>query len=126
MAGQRWVRLDVDYFSNPKALAAGRDGRDLHLASICWVGRYLTDGYIPAAAIADISHAAGVPNRHVHHGIERAVFAGLWVPNGDGFELHDFVAMNGTRADVERERDAWRARQRRARARQGGHGETEA
>ena len=113
MAGQRWVRLDVDYFANPKALAAGRDGRDLHLASICWVGRYLTDGHIPTAAIADIAHAAGVDNRRRGHGIERAVFAGLWVPNGDGFELHDFVEMNGTRADAEKASALYRERQRR-------------
>lgn len=125
MAGPRWVRLDVDYFHNPKALAAGRDGRDLHLASICWVGRYLTDGHIPADAIAAIASDAGLDGRHRQHALERTVFARLWVPNGDGFELHDFTEMNGTRADAEREREQFRARQRRYRQRQG-HGESDA
>jgi hypothetical protein len=111
MAGSRWVRLDVDYFHNPKVLAARRDGRDLHLASICWVGSPLTDGRIPAQVIPAILHDAGVKQRAV----DLAVDAGLWVPNGNGFHLHDFTEMNGTRADVEREREGWRRRQQRRR-----------
>jgi hypothetical protein len=109
MAGPRWVRLDVDYFRNPKAIAAGRDGRDLHLASICWVGGQLTDGEIPSNALPTILRDAGVRSSAVG----RVVAAGLWVPNGDGFHLHDFVAMNGTRAEVESERARYLDRQRR-------------
>ena len=114
-AGQRWVRLDVDYYHNPKALAAGPGGRALHLASICWVGAQLTDGVIPAPAVPMILHDAGVDRTAV----DLVVAAGLWTPNGGtSFELHDFVNMNGSRADVERERERWRERQRAFRSRQ--------
>lgn len=117
MAGNRWVRLDVDYFSNPKTLEAGPLGRAAHLASICWVGRHLTDGEIPAQAIPMILRDAGAPRKAT----ELLIGAGLWVPNGgSSLELHDFVEMNGSRADVEAEREAWRERQRRARARRNG------
>lgn len=125
MAGPRWVRLDVDYFHNPKALAAGRDGRDLHLASICWVGRYLTDGHIPADAVPAIASDAGVSPRAVARAVDRITASGLWLPtDGADFYLKDFTEMNGTRTDVERERDSWRERQRRYRNRQQteGHG----
>jgi hypothetical protein len=117
MAGSRWVRLDVGYYRNPKALAAGLHGRALHLASICWVGDQLQDGVIPAQAVPSILHDAGVRPAAV----DAVVAAGLWVPNGHAsFELHDFVAMNGSRADVEAERERWRTNQRRSRrARQG-------
>lgn len=117
MAGPRWVRLDIDYFHNPKVLTAGRDGRDLHLASICWVGRYLTDGHIPAQAVRAIMHDAGV----THAAVDAVVAARLWTPNGDGYELHDFVAMNRSRADIETERGLARERARRSRASRGGH-----
>lgn len=123
MAGPRWIRLDLDYFANPKTLSAGRDGRDLHLASLCWVGRYLTDGLIPPEAVEAIARDAGLVSRSRARAVERVQDAGLWVPNGAGWEVHDFVEMNGSRADVEHERDQWRARQRRARSRQG-HDET--
>jgi hypothetical protein len=115
MAGTRWIRLDVDYFANPKTLNAGRDARDLHLASICWVGRYLTDGHIPPEAVDAIARDAGLANRHRAPALQRIIGAGLWVPNGSGFDLHDFVEMNGTRADFERERNLFRARQQRYR-----------
>lgn len=113
MAGPRWVRLDVDYFDNPKVLAAGRDGRDLHLASICWVGAQVTDGAIPAQVVPTLMRDAGVPRR----AIELVVAAGLWIPNGSSsFELHDYLEMgNPSRASVERERQRWRESKRRRR-----------
>lgn len=117
MAGPRWVRLDVDYFHNPKALAAGRNGRDLHLASICWVGSQLTDGHIPVAAVPSIAADAGLTVRQQKAAVERAVISGLWLPTQHDFYLKDFVEMNGSRADVERERELYRQRQQRYRRR---------
>jgi hypothetical protein len=125
MAGPRWVRLDVDYFGNPKALSAGLHGRVLHLASICWVARFLTDGHIPADAVEAIARDAGLTATSIPRSVQRVADAGLWVPNGNGFDLHDFVEMNGSKSDVERERAQWRERQRRARSRQR-QGESEA
>lgn len=113
MAGSRWVRLDVDYFDNPKVLAAGRDGRDLHLASICWVGRQLSDGVIPTQAVPSLVRDAGVrPSA-----IQLVVAAGLWTPNGgSSFDLHDYLEFgNPTRESVERERERWRDVKRRRR-----------
>jgi hypothetical protein len=118
MAGARWVRLDVDYHDNPKVLAAGREGRDLHLASICWVGRYLTDGVIPESAVPIIARSVGVKVSVAG----RLVDAGLWVPNGypGGFELHDYIEMgNPTRESVERERARWRDVKRKQREQNG-------
>jgi hypothetical protein len=109
MAGPRWVKLDVDYFRNPKALAAGRNGRDLHLASICWVHAQLTDGEIPPTALSTILRDAGVPTSAV----ARVVAAGLWVPNGSGYHLHDYTEMNGTRVEHEQSHALYLERQRR-------------
>jgi hypothetical protein len=106
------VKLDVDYFRNPKARAAGRDGRALHLASICHAGAQLTDGYLPDAGLSVLLAEAEVSRRAV----SLVVDAGLWVPNGSGWVLHDYVEMNGSRHEalsriaIERDRKArWRA-----------------
>lgn len=115
VAGTRWVRLDVGYFAHPKVLEAGRDGRDLHLASICYSGGFLTDGYIASSAIPRLLAEAGVRRSAV----DRAVGAGLWLPNGAGFAVHDYTAMQDSRADVERERARWRDAQRRRRGTDG-------
>lgn len=125
MAGNRWVRLDVDYFHNPKVVTAGRNGRDLHLASICWVGRYLTDGHIPGDVVPLIGSDAILTSDQRGRAVERAVEAGLWIPVGSGFDLKDFVEMNGSKADADREREQWRLRQKQYRSRRR-HGETDA
>lgn len=115
-AGTRWARLDLDYFDNPKARAAGVSGRALHLASICWSARQLTDGRVPRSVVARLLADAEVPRRAV----DRLVEVGLWLPNGDGFMIHDYAEHQPTRQTVEHEREVWRERQRRRRH---GHGD---
>ena len=111
MAGARWVRLDVDYFQNPKALDAGPLGRAAHLASICWVGRFVTDGVIPARAVPTILHEAGAPKTTP----ELLISAGLWIPNGGStFQLHDYLEIgNPSREQIQHDRQQYLERQRR-------------
>jgi len=110
----RWIKLDVDYFGHPKALIAGRDGRDLHLASLCWMGRYMKDGAIAPEVIPEIARMAGLDTRHAVVALDRVTAAGLWIPNGgDGYELHDFTAVNGTKADWDAPTERARERTRR-------------
>ena len=110
-AGTRWARLDLDYFDNPKARAAGLQGRALHLASICWSSAQLTDGDVPQWQLSVLLAQADVTRRAV----ERVVDAGLWLPYGRGYLIHDFEQHQPTRAAVERERQQWRERQSRRR-----------
>ena len=110
MAGTRWVRLDVDYFTNPKAVAAGANGRALHLASICWCGQQLTDGHVPATAVPTIAHLAGLGPRSAAAAVARLVAVGLWQQTGDDFYVKDFLEVNRSRAAVERERELWKQR----------------
>lgn len=115
MGGTRWIRLDVDYFTNPKCVAAGPDGRALHLASICWVGQHLTDGHIPATIVAMLCRQAGVTKRAA----DRLVDAGLWLPTEGDYYVKDYLEMNDSRAKTERTRENWRQRQRDFRNRRG-------
>ncbi len=114
MAGSRWVRLDADYFRNPKALTAGADGRALHLASICWSGlNDNLDGFIPTSAVRALLADAEVSRRTV----DRVLAAGLWVPDAGGYQLHDWRELNGSDSEAEVQRIKWRQRQADYRAR---------
>lgn len=118
MAGRsRWVRLDVNYFSHPKVLAAGRDGRDLHLAAICYSAHHRTDGHLAPEVMNTILLSAGVKQ----NAIDLAVAAGLLTPNGHGWVVHDFLDHQESReeglAAAERARAGGRERQRRFRER---------
>src|SRR4051812_32598540 len=108
----RWVKLDVDYWRNPKARAAGRTGRALHLASIAYSGSQLTDGVVARSSLSQVLQDAEVPRSAV----ERVVSAGLWLPVGDDFIIHDFVEMNGSREEVLARIEAERKRKERWRA----------
>lgn len=108
----RWVRLDADYFSNPRAVAAGLQGRALHLASICWSAQHLEDGMIPPAVIPTLLHQSGVRRGAV----DRLVDTGLWIPIGECYEIKSYAEKNQSRAQVEQERERWKLRQQKRRA----------
>lgn len=113
MAGTRWVKIDTRYLSNPKISSiTGAPGVLLHLASILWTADQLTDGYIPTTTLPELSVAARVPTTAaaMRQRAAEMVERGLWIPNGDGWHLHDFEHMNrqAMRAVVEKQRQAWR------------------
>lgn len=119
MSGNQWVRIDVGYLRNPKVLAAGTNGTLLHLASILWTSEQQLDGKVPASALQIVINHAGVDRRAVR----KVVAAGLWVPTDDGFVVHDFDVLNGSRSPAHDQREQWRIRQQRHRARLNGHGD---
>lgn len=114
--GDRWVRLDADFFRHPKILKAGHDARNLYLAALCYCGNYATDGVVSRDAVPAIAADAGTTRWAA--AIERLEDARLWVEHPDGWLIPDFVDMNQSRDEIEARRAADRARQRARRARQ--------
>jgi len=109
-----WVKLDDGFFTHPKAVAAGKDGRELYLAGLCYASANLTDGFIPTAAVAIVAAMAGVKVSVA----ARLVDIGLWKPEGDAYAIHDYAEHQRTRAQVLSERNAARTRKQRFMERQ--------
>ena len=112
MAGTRWVRLDVEYFGNPKTSGLSPVAQTLHLASIFWAGAHLTDGHIPTHIVSHLRSQTGARRSHV----DALVTSHLWVPVSSGYLIHDYLAMQDSRLKVESRRKkkaermaAWRA-----------------
>ena len=101
-----WVKLDDNFFRNPKARTAGKNGRELYLASCCWSASQLTDGRVPKETLGQLAADAEVPRSTSN----RLVAVGLWHDRGDHYEIHDFLKYNRAREDVEAEREASRER----------------
>ena len=122
MAGYRWVRLDVDYFTNPKILAVSLDAKMLHIASITYAAKHMTDGQIADRSLTVVGQMADISPRWVRRRAAELEQAKLWMPAPDGWYLHDFEIMNpqAMRVAVELERERWRERQRRSRQRRDG------
>lgn len=92
-----WVRIDDQFFRHPKATAAGRDGRSLFIAGLCYCASQLTDGHITKAALMLVAADAGVK----HTVAKTLVECGLWVEDGrHGFFVHDFLEYNPSADEV--------------------------
>ncbi len=99
-----WVKLDDQFFRHPKAVEAGRDGRDLYIASLCYCGSALTDGVIPGRALRILAADAEIDD--AAEAAERLVAVGLWVRTSTGFMVHDYHDYNPTKERVLATRDA--------------------
>lgn len=101
-----WVKLDDGFFLHPKAIAAGRDGRDVYLAALCYSNQQLTDGVIPAHALALIGTLAGVVDYDT--AASRLVEVRLWKTHVDGWEIHGYLE----RQQSKEQREEWLAKDR--------------
>jgi hypothetical protein len=106
-----WVRIDDDLFSHPKILRAwwtDKASIGLWPQGLSWAGRQLTDGYVSAEFVRGL-----LPNRRERDRATGAlVDAALWVPNGSGWEIHDWSDYNASREQTLARRDADAARKR--------------
>ena len=94
-----WVRVDDDLFSHPKFTDAWERepaSVGLWLLGASYSGRHLLDGLVPRRFV-DQWFKTPVRERRA---TEALVDTRLWVPNGDGWEIHDWGEHNPTRESV--------------------------
>jgi hypothetical protein len=127
----QFAALDGRYFGNPKIDSMTNEEQLVHLRAICFSALTVTDGRISHEEIARIAgkvlaRASGTLVPISHDEIERLVASlvarGLLDRNGHGYEIHDWLAFNPSREQVEQEaedgerrRSRWRERKRRSR-----------
>ena len=101
-----WVKIDDNFASHPKIVAAGPMAGWLYICGLTYSARYLTDGFIPAKQVrllADIESPATVAAKLVE--------CGLWEPVDGGYMIHDYLKYNPSGVQVKRDREAAAARQ---------------
>lgn len=108
-----WVKLDDQFFRNPKSQAIGIQGRELYLAGLCYCAGQLTDGRIPKAMVPILSKEAGVRTQVVVLLVQH----GMWADYGDHYHVHDWDRYNPPASKVKEERDKGAERQRQSRSR---------
>lgn len=106
-----WVRLDDGYYRNSKSRAIGKDGRALHLASICWSAANLTDGIVRRSDLPLLLAEAEVRRAIV----DVLVTHGAWKPHPDGWEINGYLDYNRPAAAVKAERSEAAERMRKVR-----------
>lgn len=102
-----WFRIDDGFADHPKVIRAGNAAVGLWVRCGAYSSRYLTEGHVAPELV---NTYAG--NRRE---VDRLIDTRLWIPNGDGFVIPDFLEFNPSAEQVLAERAAARERQRRAR-----------
>lgn len=114
-----WFKVDDTFHSHPKSRRAGLAGVGLWALSGSYSMQYKLDGAVPDHFIDGIRRDPGCRCRchDPRKAAERLEDAGLWLPDGTGFQFHDWKHYQPTADEIEAEREAARERQRRRRAR---------
>lgn len=93
-----WIKLDDGFTDHPKIAALPPTAFRLHVAGLCYCGRYLTDGIIPAQAVPQLVRQ--YRSRDLQWLVRGEVWAKL--DQGNAYQIHDYLDWNLSRAEVEK------------------------
>ena len=93
-----WFKVDDGFAFHSKTLAAGNAAVGMWVRAGSWSSQQLTDGFMPEAVVRQIGPISSAG---------RLVDAGLWIPDGSGFQFHEWAGAgrNPTRAQVQAKRE---------------------
>lgn len=103
-----WFRVDDGFHSHPKVLAVGNEAAGLYVRCGSWCAQHRTDGQIPREIALLYGNTGCVSFLEAE---------GLWIPTKTGWRMHDYLAYNPSKKQVEAERRKAADRQKRYRER---------
>lgn len=103
-----YVKIEDDIFRNPKVVQVSTVAKLVYIASICYSGHHLTDGFIPKNAVRSLSADAGV--NYSPKSVGELVDSGLWKETGRGYHIHDYLTYNESAERVRAKKEAARVR----------------
>ena len=104
-----WIKLEDSFPDHPKIAALSDRAFRVHISALCYCGKYLTNGVIPAPIANKIC---------VNNGsriIKRLVEIGLWSRVEGGYEINDYLKYQTSKEQAEMEKETNRLRAARAR-----------
>jgi hypothetical protein len=103
-----WFYVDDGFYTHPKVMQVGNSSVGLWLKCGAYSARFGLDGVV----IHSVISAMGGRQREV----DQLVAAGLWVPNGSGWKMHDYLDYNRSKEELDARKAALRDRQAKWRA----------
>lgn len=104
-----YVKLDDTISDNRKTVknwAQDPAVFGLDVRAIAWCGKHLTDGHVPADILDEwfARHGDDMRDRLTSQLVE----SGRWEPDpsGDGFQIHDYLEHNDSKAEIIERREA--------------------
>lgn len=117
-----WVKLDDQFTRHPKVLAAGPLAGWLHVCALNYCAQYLTDGFVPKAAVNGLADFSSLEQTFGSMGegcvamdfVSDLLKTRMWVEAPGGYQIHDYLEYNPSREDVQKKRQADLERKRNA------------
>lgn len=105
-----WANIDDQFHAHRKAKRAWKSPRalGLHLLAMSYCAGMLTDGFVDDEFIEE-KMPRGVERKAA---TDALVSAGLWERSEDGWQIHDWLEYNPSRASIEEKRAKDRQRKR--------------
>ena len=94
-----WSKFDDQFYMNPKIAMLSRDEQDLYIAAIIYCNGQLTDGFIPAGVLPMLAAWSKI-EANAQAIASHLLDAGLWEMSTNGYQIHDFLDWNLSKADV--------------------------
>lgn len=91
-----WLRIDDRVRTHPKIANAGPAAAWLWFCGVCYCREHLTDGYIPKSVVGSLAMNLPSPFRHA----TKLVEVRLWEDALGGYQVHDFLDWNPSKAEV--------------------------
>ena len=101
-----WVKLDDEFFDNPKVARLSDKGQLLYIASLTYSAKHLTDGCLLERGVRIAKALVNATDKTVKELVE----GGLWEPGEGCYAIHDWAKYNPPAAKVRAEREAARKR----------------
>ncbi len=101
-----WVKLDDRFPSHRKIDLLSDRAFRLYVSALCWCSENLTEGFIPDENVTRIARV-----RSTKATAKELEGRGLWERVDGGWQIHDYLDYNPTRAAVQAERGRNAARQ---------------
>lgn len=104
-----WIKVDDGFDEHPKFLSLPPEATAVWFHCLAYCNRNLTDGFIPEAKAAletfrCLQHRKDAPNP-----VEALITAGLWERTEGGYQFHDYLKYQPSRAQVLLERELRRS-----------------
>ncbi len=105
-----WVKLDDQFSVNDQVLAAGKDGRELHISALCHCARNLTDGFVKATIVRQLAALFEVYDWQ--EAVESLISVGLWAEVDGGYQIVSYLDTNPSAESINAKRREAAERQR--------------
>jgi len=102
-----WARVDDNFLIHERTRGLSAAAVAMYVGGLSYAGRMLTDGLLPANMPDMVCACWRVPTPR--RAVAELEEHGLWIQEGDGWRVHDFLQYNKSREEVLADREKWGA-----------------